>query len=136
MSIPELGTVAAATPPTVVLTSNRTRELHDALKRRCLYHWIDHPGLEREVAIVRSRLPEVSQRLAEQVVGLVQRLRDEQLLKPPGVAETLDWARALQRLGVDELDLETAARTLGAVVKYREDTDRVKQALDRMMARR
>jgi len=133
VSIPELGTVAAATPPTVVLTSNRTRELHDALKRRCLYHWIDHPGLEREVAIVRSRLPEVSERLAEQVVGLVQRLRDEQLLKPPGVAETLDWARALQRLGVDELDLETAARTLGAVVKYREDTDRVKQALDRMM---
>jgi MoxR-like ATPase len=133
VSIPELGTVAAATPPTVVLTSNRTRELHDALKRRCLYHWIDHPGLEREVAIVRSRLPEVSQRLAEQVVGLVQRLRDEQLLKPPGVAETLDWARALHRLGVDELDLETAARTLGAVVKYREDTDRVKQALDRML---
>ena len=134
VSIPELGTVTAVTPPTVVLTSNRTRELHDALKRRCLYHWIDHPGLEREVAIVRSRLPEVSERLAEQVVGLVQRLRDEQLLKPPGVAETLDWARALQRLGVDELDLETAARTLGAVVKYREDTDRVKQALDRMMA--
>jgi len=133
VSIPELGTVAAVTPPTVVLTSNRTRELHDALKRRCLYHWIDHPGLEREVAIVRSRLPDVSQRLAEQVVGLVQRLRAEQLLKPPGVAETLDWARALQRLGVDELDLETAARTLGAVVKYREDTDRVKQALDRMM---
>jgi MoxR-like ATPase len=134
VSIPELGTVAAGTPPTVVLTSNRTRELHDALKRRCLYHWIDHPGLEREVAIVRSRLPEVSQRLAEQVAGLVQRLRDEELLKPPGVAETLDWARALHRLGVDDLDLETAARTLGAVVKYREDTDRVKQALDRMMA--
>src|SRR6476469_4474056 len=134
VSIPELGTVAAVTPPTVVLTSNRTRELHDALKRRCLYHWIDHPGLEREVAIVRSRLPDVSQRLAEQVVGLVQRLRAEQLLKPPGVAETLDWARALQRLGVDELDLETAARTLGAVVKYREDTDRVRAALDRMMA--
>ena len=82
---------------------------------------------------MRSRLPDVSQQLAEQVVGLVQRLRNEQLLKPPGVAETLDWARALQRLGVDELDLETAARTLGAVVKYREDTDRVKQALDRMM---
>ena len=134
VSIPELGTVTAGTPPTVVLTSNRTRELHDALKRRCLYHWIDHPGLEREVAIVRSRLPEVSQRLAEQVAGLVQRLREEQLLKPPGVAETLDWARALHRLGVEEVDLETAARTLGAVVKYREDTDRVKQALDRMLA--
>jgi MoxR-like ATPase len=135
VSIPELGTVTAGTPPTVVLTSNRTRELHDALKRRCLYHWIDHPGLVREVAIVRSRLPEVSERLAEQVAGLVQRLRsEEQLLKPPGVAETLDWARALHRLGVEELDLETAARTLGAVVKYREDIDRVKQVLDRMMA--
>ena len=134
VSIPELGTVTAGTPPTVILTSNRTRELHDALKRRCLYHWIDHPGLEREVAIVRSRLPEVSQRLAEQVAGVVQQLRSEELLKPPGVAETLDWARALHRLGVEELDLETAARTLGAVVKYREDTDRVKQALDRMMA--
>ena len=134
VSIPELGTVTASTPPTVILTSNRTRELHDALKRRCLYHWIDHPGLEREVAIVRSRLPEVSQRLAEQVAGVVQQLRSEELLKAPGVAETLDWARALHRLGVEELDLETAARTLGAVVKYREDTDRVKQALDRMMA--
>jgi len=134
VSIPELGTVTAAVPPTVVLTSNRTRELHDALKRRCLYHWIDHPGLAREVAIVRSRLPEVSQALAEQVARAVHVLRDEHLLKPPGVAETLDWARALHRLGVDRLDLETAARTLGAVVKYREDTDRVKQALDRMTA--
>ena len=95
-----------------MLTSNRTRELHDALKRRCLYHWIDHPGLEREVAIVRSpRCPEVSRALAEQVVGVVQQLRDrDDLLKPPGVAETLDWARALHRLGADELDLETAAR--------------------------
>ncbi len=133
VSIPELGTVTAATPPTVVLTSNRTRELHDALKRRCLYHWIDHPGLEREIAIVRTRLPEVSQRLAEQVARAVQRLRDEQLLKPPGVAETLDWARALHRLGAEDLDLATASRTLGAVVKYREDTDRVKQALERML---
>jgi MoxR-like ATPase len=136
VSIPELGTVTAVTPPTVVLTSNRTRELHDALKRRCLYHWIDHPGLEREVEIVRSRAPEVSATLAGQVVGLVQQLRArDDLLKPPGVAETLDWARALHRLGVDEIDLETASRTLGAVVKYREDTDRVKQALDRMLAR-
>ncbi|MCW2817516.1 MAG: ATPase [Marmoricola sp.] len=134
VSIPELGTVTAAVPPTVVLTSNRTRELHDALKRRCLYHWIDHPGLQREVEIVRGRIPEVGQRLAEQVVSAVQRLRQEQLLKPPGVAETLDWTRALQRLGAEELDLETAARTLGTVVKYREDTDRVKQALDRMLA--
>ncbi len=134
VSIPEFGTVRASTPPTVVLTSNRTRELHDALKRRCLYHWIDHPGLEREVAIVRSRLPEVSAALAEQVVRAVQRLRTEDLLKPPGVAETLDWARALDRLGTQRLDLETAARTLGAVVKYREDTDRVRRALDRILA--
>ncbi len=134
VSIPEYGTVTAPTPPTVVLTSNRTRELHDALKRRCLYHWIDHPGLAREVAIVRSRLPEVSERLAEQVARAVQQLREQQLLKPPGVAETLDWARALHRLGVEELDLETAARTLGAVVKYREDAERVKQSLDRVLA--
>jgi MoxR-like ATPase len=136
VSIPELGTVRAAVPPTVVLTSNRTRELHDALKRRCLYHWIDHPGLEREVAIVRSRAPEVSAALATQVVTAVQQLRgNDDLLKPPGVAETLDWARALQALGTTVLDLETAARTLGALVKYREDTDRVRQALDRMLAR-
>ena len=113
VTIPELGTVAAATPPVVVLTSNRTRELHDALKRRCLYHWIDHPGLEREVAIVRSRAPEVSEELARQVVGVVQRLRETDLLKPPGVAETLDWARALHHLGAVELDLESSARTLG-----------------------
>ena len=135
VTIPELGTVTAVTPPTVILTSNRTRELHDALKRRCLYHWIDHPGLEREVAIVRSRVPEVSEQLATQVASAVQQLRTQSLLKPPGVAETLDWARALHRLGAEELDLETAARTLGAVVKYREDTDRVKHALDRMLAR-
>jgi len=134
VSIPELGTIRAATPPLVVLTSNRTRELHDALKRRCLYHWIDHPGLDREVAIVRSRAPEVSEALARQVVVAVQQLRErDDLLKPPGVAETLDWARALELLGTSELDLDVASRTLGALVKYREDTDRVKQALDRML---
>jgi len=136
ISIPELGTVTAPTPPLVVLTSNRTRELHDALKRRCLYHWIDHPGLEREVAIVRSRAPEVSQALATQVVGVVQQLRtDADLLKPPGVAETLDWARALERLGTTDLDLERAAVTLGALVKYREDADRVRASLDRLLSR-
>jgi len=135
VSIPELGTVKAASPPVVVLTSNRTRELHDALKRRCLYHWIDHPGLQREVEIVRSRAPEVSEALARQVVGLVQQLRGrDDLLKPPGVAETLDWARALQHLGTAEIDLESASATLGALVKYREDSDRVRQALDRMLA--
>jgi MoxR-like ATPase len=135
VSIPELGTVKAASPPVVVLTSNRTRELHDALKRRCLYHWIDHPGLEREVEILRSRAPEVAEVLARQVVGLVQQLRArDDLLKPPGVAETLDWARALQRLGTAEIDLASASATLGALVKYREDSDRVRQALDRMLA--
>ena len=134
VSIPELGTVRAVVPPVVVLTSNRTRELHDALKRRCLYHWIDHPGLDREVAIVRSRAPEVSEALAAQVVGVVQQLRHRaDLEKPPGVAETLDWARALQHLGTTELDLASSARTLGALVKYREDADRVRQALDVML---
>ena len=134
VTIPELGTVRAAQPPIVVLTSNRTRELHDALKRRCLYHWIDHPGLEREVEIVRSRAPEVSAQLGRQVVTLVQRLRDrDDLQKPPGVAETLDWARALHHLGSTELDLATASATLGALVKYREDADRVRQALDSML---
>ena len=139
VSIPELGTVVAATPPIVVLTSNRTRELHDALKRRCLYHWIDHPGLEREVEIVRSRAPQVSQVLARQVVRVVQQLRSDAtvtggLLKPPGVAETLDWARALDHLGSEELDLATASVTLGALVKHREDADRVRAALDRLLS--
>lgn len=134
VTIPELGTVRAATPPIVVLTSNRTRELHDALKRRCLYHWIDHPGLEREVEILRSRAPEVSEALRRQVVELVQRLRArDDLQKPPGVAETLDWARALQHLGTAEIDLASAAATLGALVKYREDAERVRQALDQML---
>jgi MoxR-like ATPase len=134
VTIPELGTIQAATPPTVVLTSNRTRELHDALKRRCLYHWIDHPGLEREVAIVRSRAPDVSAALARQVVQVVQQLRaGADLVKPPGVAETLDWARALHHLGNTDLDVESAARTLGALVKYRDDADRVRAALDKML---
>ena len=134
VTIPELGTVTATVPPIVVLTSNRTREVHDALKRRCLYHWIDHPGLEREVEIVRTRLPEVSRRLAEQVARSVQRMREIDLLKPPGVAETLDWARAIGALGTDSLDVQTAAATLGAVLKYREDTDRVRDSLDRLLA--
>jgi MoxR-like ATPase len=134
VTIPELGTVRASTPPVVVLTSNRTRELHDALKRRCLYHWIDHPAPAREMAIVRSRAPEVSAALTEQVVAVTQQLRAEGgLQKPPGVAETLDWARALHHLGTTELDLATASATLGALVKYREDAERVRQALDRML---
>ena len=135
VTIPEYGVVRADKPPVVVLTSNRTRELHDALKRRCLYHWIDHPGLAREVEIVRSRLPEVSAKLAEQVARAVQRMRASgDLLKPPGVSETLDWARALHQLGRDDLDLETASATLGAVLKYREDSDRVRKTLDLILA--
>ncbi len=135
VSIPELGTITADPPPVVVLTSNRTRELHDALKRRCLYHWIEHPGLAREIDIVRTRMPEVSAALAEQVTTAVHRLRDgADLLKPPGVAETLDWVRALHTLGRDGLDLAGAAATLGAVVKYREDVDRVRDQLDQVLA--
>ncbi|MFD1718722.1 AAA family ATPase [Georgenia deserti] len=134
VTVPEIGTVTAQRPPFVVLTSNRTRDLHDALKRRCLYHWIDHPSLERELAIVRSRLPDVDVALAEQVVAVVQALRGEAaLVKPPGVAETLDWARALVALHASRLDVELAARTLGTAVKYREDTERVRQVLDRML---
>jgi MoxR-like ATPase len=128
VSIPELGEIRASTPPLVVLTSNRTREVHDALKRRCLYHWLDHPDLSREVAILRSRLPDVSARLAEQVAVAVRRLRGMELLKPPGVAESLDWTAALVALGRDELDAAAAALTLGAVLKYREDADRVREA--------
>jgi MoxR-like ATPase len=134
VTIPELGTVSASTPPIVVLTSNRTRELHDALKRRCLYHWIDHPGLARELEIVRTRLPEVSAALAEQVVTLVQRLRASgELIKPPGVAETLDWARALETVGATRLDAEVAAATLGAALKYREDSERIRASLDKLL---
>ncbi|CCG05613.1 AAA family ATPase [Blastococcus saxobsidens] len=125
ISIPELGTVRAQTPPLVVLTSNRTREVHDALKRRCLYHWLAHPDFDREVAILRRRLPEVTEQLAHQVARATATLRTLDLLKPPGVAESMDWATALHTLGARELDPDLAARTLGAVLKYREDTERV-----------
>ncbi|WP_460461231.1 AAA family ATPase [Angustibacter peucedani] len=134
VTIPELGTVTAVEPPLVVLTSNRTREVHDALKRRCLYHWVEHPSLAREVEILRTRLPDVPPRLAEQVASASQRLRTLGLLKPPGVAESLDWARCLVELGARELDTEVAATTLGAVLKYREDADRVREGLDRLLA--
>lgn len=126
VSIPELGTVQARRPPLVLLTSNRTREVHDALKRRCLYHWLEHPDLRREVAILRSRVPGLEERLAEQVAGAVRRMRSMELLKPPGVAESIDWANALLALGRAELDTATAAHTLGAVLKYREDVQRVR----------
>ncbi|HET7303939.1 MAG TPA: MoxR family ATPase, partial [Segeticoccus sp.] len=135
VTIPELGTVRTSTPPVVVLTSNRTRDLADALKRRCLYHWVEHPGLEREVDIVRSRMPEVSTALAEQVATAVHRIREEtDLLKVPGVAETLDWTQALAALGCADLTPQVAAATLGTVLKYREDTDRVLQRMDRILA--
>nr|WP_245159192.1 MoxR family ATPase [Blastococcus sp. TF02A_35] len=126
ISIPELGTVRAETPPLVVLTSNRTREVHDALKRRCLYHWLEHPGFDREVAILRRRLPDVTESLARQVARATAMLRTLDLLKPPGIAEAMDWATALHTLGARELDPDLAARTLGAVLKYREDTERVR----------
>ncbi|MGY1827375.1 MULTISPECIES: AAA family ATPase [unclassified Blastococcus] len=126
ISIPELGTVRAEIPPLVVLTSNRTREVHDALKRRCLYHWLAHPDFDREVAILRRRLPQVTEQLARQVARATATLRTLDLLKPPGVAEAMDWATALHTLGARDLDPDLAARTLGAVLKYREDTERVR----------
>jgi MoxR-like ATPase len=126
ISIPEIGTIRADTPPVVVVTSNRTREVHDALKRRCLYHWLDHPGYDREVAIIRRRLPEVTERLAAGVAAAVRQLRSQDLLKPPGVAESLDWAMAMLELGAREFDPDLAAASLGAVLKYHEDADRVR----------
>ncbi|GII25581.1 AAA family ATPase [Planosporangium mesophilum] len=126
ITIPELGRIAAPTPPLAVLTSNRTREVHDALKRRCLYHWVEHPDFEREVTILRARLPDVTDRLATQVATATGRMRGLDLIKPPGVAESIDWAAALSALGARSLDPEAAAATLGAVLKYREDVDRVR----------
>ncbi|MGE3286352.1 MAG: AAA family ATPase [Pseudonocardia sp.] len=130
ITIPEVGTVAAAAPPLVVLTSNRTRELHDALKRRCLYHWIDYPSLEQEVEIVTVRQPQVGEELARKVVAAVQRLREEDLAKPPGVAETIDWARTLEFLGETTLTAEAAELTLGSVLKEREDIELIREGLD------
>jgi MoxR-like ATPase len=134
VTIPEYGEIRAEVPPVVVLTSNRTREVHDALKRRCLYHWLEHPDLPREVRILRRRIPGVSEAMAGQIAEAVHRLRAMELLKPPGTAESLDWARALLALGRDELDAATAARTLGAVLKYSEDLDRVRAKLDALFA--
>jgi MoxR-like ATPase len=130
ISIPEIGTIRAQTPPLVVLTSNRTRELHDALKRRCLYHWIGYPAAEREVEIVLVREPGVSQELARKVVAAVHRLRELDLAKPPGVAETIDWARTLDFLGGDEFTASATADTLGAVVKEHDDLELVRDNLE------
>jgi MoxR-like ATPase len=127
VTIPELGTIRADRPPLVVLTSNRTREVHDALKRRCLYHWVEHPGIEREVEIVRRHVPDVADQLAREVASAVSALRATDLLKPPGIAEAIDWARALHVLGASRLDAERAGDTLGAAVKYHEDELRVRR---------
>jgi MoxR-like ATPase len=127
VTVPELGTFHAALPPFVILTSNRTRDVHDALKRRCLYHWVEHPSFEREVAIVRLKVPDVEEGLARQVAAAVAAMRDLQLYKPPGVAETIDWAAALGVLGTTELSEAAVSATLGTVLKYREDQDRVRQ---------
>ncbi len=127
ITVPELGVFRAERPPIVILTSNRTRDVHDALKRRCLYHWIEHPSFEREVQIVRLRVPAVSHTLARQVAAAVETLRGLNLFKPPGVAETIDWATALGRLGLSELSEGSVQTTLGTVLKYREDLERVQQ---------
>lgn len=126
VTIPELGTFRATVPPIVIITSNRTRDVHDALKRRCLYHWVEHPDLEREIAIVQSRVPGADELLTRQVSRLVAELRSIGLFKPPGVAETIDWVMALTALGRTELDASSVEASLGAVVKYREDADRVR----------
>ncbi|HET8820969.1 MAG TPA: MoxR family ATPase [Thermoleophilaceae bacterium] len=136
VTIPELGTIRATHPPVIVLTSNRTRDLHDAVKRRCLYHWIDYPTPEREVEIVRRRVKGVSETLAVQVAGAVARIRESDVQKPPGIAEAIDWVAALDLLGVDELDEAAVERTLGSVLKYSEDQEVVRAAgLDELVAR-
>jgi MoxR-like ATPase len=124
VTVPELGTIKAEEPPIVIITSNRTREIHDALKRRCLYHWVDYPDAERELAILEARAPEVSRKLSEEVVAFVQRLRTEDLFKRPGVAETIDWAKCLVALDALALDPQTVSDTLGALLKYQDDIAR------------
>jgi MoxR-like ATPase len=125
VTIPELGTIKAPEPPIVILTSNRTREVHDALKRRCLYHWVDYPAFDRELAILKARAPEAQETLSREVVAFVQRLRTEDLFKKPGVAETIDWAKCLLALDVIALSPEVIADTLGAILKYQDDIQKV-----------
>ncbi|MFN0316033.1 MAG: AAA family ATPase [Burkholderiales bacterium] len=126
VTIPELGTMKASEPPVVIITSNRTREIHDAVKRRCLYHWVDYPSAERELQIVARKVPGVAANLSAQVVAFVQKLRGMELFKPPGVAETIDWAKALSVLNVTELNPEVVDETLGVLLKYRDDIERIK----------
>jgi len=134
VTVPELGTIRAERPPAVVLTSNRTRELHDALKRRCLYHWIDYPSLDREVEILAARAPTVPADLARRVAAAVDRIRTLDLVKAPGVAETIEWAKALAFLGVSQLERDSVDVTLGAVVKDHDDLVRIREDLERILA--
>jgi MoxR-like ATPase len=133
VTIPELGTIRAPAPPIVILTSNRTREVHDALKRRCLYHWVDYPGFDREMEILTARLPDAPRRLSEEVVGFVQRLRREDLFKRPGVAETIDWAKCLVALDALTLSPEVIGDTLGAILKYQDDIQKIEGGAARKM---
>ncbi len=128
VTIPELGTVRAPEPPIVILTSNRTREVHDALKRRCLYHWVDYPGFDREVEILQARAPEAARRLSQEVVAFVHKLRGEDLFKKPGVAETIDWAKCLLALDVITLSPEVIADTVGAILKYQDDIQKLENS--------
>jgi len=134
ITIPEIGTIRAERPPLVVLTSNRTRELHDALKRRCLYHWVGYPAAEREVEIVLERVPGAAEALTRTVVAAVNRLREMDLAKPPGVAETIDWVRSLDAVGATDLDPESAEDTLGSVVKEYDDLELVRESVDRIVS--
>jgi MoxR-like ATPase len=137
VTIPELGPIRATHPPIIVLTSNRTRDLHDAVKRRCLYHWIDYPSPEREVEIIRRRVEGASERLAVQVANAVSRMRDSDVQKPPGIAEAIDWLAALKLLGIERLDEQAIDRTLGSVLKYGEDQEVIRAAgLERLASSR
>ena len=133
ISIPEIGTIKAVTRPIVILTSNRTRELHDALKRRCLYHWIGYPSQERETEIVTTKLKDVSEKIASKVVQAVNRLREMELAKPPGVAETIDWVESIKIIGATEFTASVAEDTLGAVLKDREDLELVRENISSLV---
>ncbi|MEQ8449769.1 MAG: MoxR family ATPase [Nitratireductor sp.] len=133
VTVPELGTIRAAEPPIVVITTNRTREIHDALKRRCLYHWVDYPDAQRELEIVHRKVPQANERLSQEVVGFIQRLRQMDLFKAPGVAETIDWASALTELDKVALDPETVSDTIGVLLKYQDDIARIEEGEGRKL---
>ncbi len=134
MTIPEIGTLVAEHKPMTIITSNRTREIHDALKRRCVYHWIDYPPLEKEIEIVRLKVPGLAERLARQVVAFVQSVRGEELYKLPGVSETLDWAEALTHLSAERLEVEAVQSTLGFLLKNQDDVDKLRPRVGELLA--